>query len=174
MHLRSLLSLFLMVSALPAALAAGLPRFEKESTVKKALNVLWAESLVAEKYAYGRTDEPTEFAWAFSVIVNESDDPIAKMRLLCRSGSYYGLLGLYVLDRQSYEAEKARFAGDGKVTLVRGDTFEVMSRTEFVSTFIEKQGEKLFRNLVFEETPDWRDTVKLKAIASSSLRSEED
>ena len=136
----------------------------------KAIDILSGESLIVGKYTCGfavtAEERPTELAWAFSVIAS-SDDTKTNFSMLAKTGSFYGLIGLKVIDFSTYKEELQSFAGDETVCEVVCDTFIQYSAEEFVLEILEESSEELYHQLYFDELPQWTDTVKVSSPCSS-------
>jgi hypothetical protein len=127
----------------------------------KAIDILSGENMMVEKFTSGwDPGKPTEQGWAFSVIL-KSDQPVEWFAELTKTGSYYGLLGLSVLDRSRFKAELEHFRGAGEVVLYIGDSHEIFTADEFIDGFLDEHGRHLFDSLIFKQLPLLTETVRI-------------
>lgn len=127
--------------------------------LKKAIDILSGENMIVHRYTSGwDPGRPTEQGWAFSVIM-KSVKPVEEFAKLTKTGSYYGLLGLYVLDRNRYKAELEHWRGADQVFLYFGDNIERLTAGDFLDEYLGEYGRELFDSLIFKELPPLTETV---------------
>jgi len=135
-----------------------------ETLITKAIDVLSEENLIVEKYSQGSFSlkKITEQGWAFSVIMKKSKHPVDDMIKITRTGSYYGLIGLYKLDKTKYLEERDAFKFSDSVIIQTGDIIDEIDPKEFLENYMIKKGDYLAESLLFDELPDWEDTRRIK------------